>query len=94
MRNRAIAVLAREHGIALSHVSLFLFIDRKTAWAFPIFACEKRRSHYRRVIRMAKPAQSGNDMKKLNYSCVPTALFLLECEIHTLCQAKKPLIAA
>jgi hypothetical protein len=31
MRNRAIAVLARERGIALSHVSSFLFIDRKTA---------------------------------------------------------------
>jgi hypothetical protein len=31
MRNRAIAVLARERGIVQSHVCSFLFIDRKTA---------------------------------------------------------------
>ena len=31
MRNRTITVLARERGIAQSHVCSFLFIDRKTA---------------------------------------------------------------
>jgi hypothetical protein len=31
MRNKAVAVLARERGIAPSHICSFLFIDRKTA---------------------------------------------------------------